>query len=90
MRLYCSCSGYIGRNWAMLFASGGHHVVLFDISSPQLEIAIVDIKKQFENYKQNGLLKGSLSIEELCQLISVSSSLVESVSGAAHVQVYMF
>lgn len=71
----------------MLFASGGHSVVLFDISSAQLEAALIDIKNQMNAYKERGLLKGTLPVNEQCQLITTSDSLDDAVANASHIQV---
>ncbi len=71
----------------MLFASGGHSVVLFDIAKGQLEAALIDIRSQLNNYKEKGLLKGTLSVDEQYGLISVSSSLEDAVANASHIQV---
>lgn len=62
-------SGLIGRSWAMLFASAGYHVTLYDIHQPSLKVAMTDVKHQLNSLKQTGMLRGSLSVEEQCKLI---------------------
>lgn len=37
-------SGLIGRSWAMIFASAGFEVVLFDIQETQVKAALADIE----------------------------------------------
>lgn len=37
-------SGLIGRSWAMIFASAGFEVVLFDIQESQVKAALADIE----------------------------------------------
>ena len=41
-------SGLIGRSWAMIFASAGYQVVLFDIKQEQVNAALVDMYVYWE------------------------------------------
>lgn len=38
------CSGLIGRGFAMMFASAGYHVVMYDILPEQIKDALSNIK----------------------------------------------
>lgn len=79
-------SGLIGRSWAMIFASAGHTVTLYDIEPRQVDAALEDIKKQLQELFKNGQLRGSLSVEEQVALISGSNHLAQALTGAQHVQ----
>ncbi|KAI2568897.1 crystallin lambda 1 [Homo sapiens] len=79
-------SGVIGRSWAMLFASGGFQVKLYDIEQQQIRNALENIRKEMKLLEQAGSLKGSLSVEEQLSLISGCPNIQEAVEGAMHIQ----
>ncbi|XP_040122745.1 lambda-crystallin homolog [Oryx dammah] len=79
-------SGLIGRSWAMLFASAGFSVKLFDIEPRQVTDALVSLRKEMKMLELSGYLKGELGAEEQLSLISGCSDLREAVEGALHVQ----
>jgi len=79
-------SGLIGRSWAMIFASAGYNVVLFDIKKEQVDGALADIKTQLEVLKRDGLLRGNLTPKQQMQLISGTDNIQQAVEGAIHVQ----
>ncbi|XP_040844290.1 lambda-crystallin homolog [Ochotona curzoniae] len=79
-------SGLIGRSWAMLFASGGFKVKLYDIEQQQITNALENIRKEMKALEQAGSLKGSLSAEQQLSLISGCSNLAEAIEGAVHIQ----
>lgn len=79
-------SGLIGRSWAMIFASAGFEVVLFDIQDTQVKAALADIEKQLEALTKSGLLRGSLSAAEQLKLISGTNNLVEACKDTVHIQ----
>ncbi|XP_058526972.1 lambda-crystallin homolog isoform X2 [Ochotona princeps] len=80
-------SGLIGRSWAMLFASGGFKVKLYDIEQQQITNALESIRKEMKALEQAGSLKGSLSAQQQLSLISGCSNLAEAIEGAVHIQV---
>ncbi|XP_063300973.1 lambda-crystallin homolog [Pelobates fuscus] len=79
-------SGLIGRSWAMVFASGGFRVKLYDIVKEQVTAALEDIRKQMEDLKKSGMLRGTLSVNEQMALISGSSDLKTALEGAVFIQ----
>lgn len=79
-------SGLIGRSWALLFASGGFKVKLYDIEQQQITNALEVIRKELKSLEQSGSLKGSLSAEQQSALISGCVNLAEAVEGAMHIQ----
>ncbi|XP_054433416.1 lambda-crystallin homolog isoform X2 [Pteronotus mesoamericanus] len=79
-------SGLIGRSWAMLFASGGYRVKLYDIEQQQITNALENIRKDMKLLEQSGSLKGLLSAEQQLSLITGCSNIQEAVEGAMHIQ----
>ncbi|XP_051842557.1 lambda-crystallin homolog isoform X2 [Antechinus flavipes] len=80
-------SGLIGRSWAMLFASGGFKVKLYDIEQQQITNALENIRKEMKTLEQNGTLKGSLSADQQLALISGCTDIKVAVEGAIYIQV---
>ncbi|XP_077014917.1 lambda-crystallin homolog isoform X1 [Tamandua tetradactyla] len=79
-------SGLIGQSWAMLFASGGFKVKLYDIEQQQITNALENIRKEMKLLEQSGSLKGPLSADQQLSLISGCSTLQDAAEGAVHVQ----
>jgi len=79
-------SGLIGKSWAMIFASEGFNVVLYDVVESQVTKAIQDIKSELVQFEEAGTLRGSLVAADQSELISGTNSLEECVSGARYIQ----
>uniref|UniRef100_A0A069DSF5 L-gulonate 3-dehydrogenase n=1 Tax=Panstrongylus megistus TaxID=65343 RepID=A0A069DSF5_9HEMI len=79
-------SGLIGRSWAMLFASAGYSVTIYDVIQQQVENAKTDIKQQLLTLEKNNILRGKLSAEQQITLISGTSSLEDCLKGAKYIQ----
>lgn len=79
-------SGLIGKSWAMVFASGGFRVRLYDIVKEQVTAALEDIRKQMDELTKSGMLRGSLSADQQISLISGSSDLKTALEGAIFIQ----
>jgi len=79
-------SGLIGKSWAMIFASVGYKVVLYDVDAGQVERALSNIKEELVEFENAGTLRGTLPAAEQAKLISGTASLAECVTGAKYIQ----
>merc|ERR1712002_540178 len=79
-------SGLIGKSWAMIFASVGYKVVLFDVESSQVKTALENIKAELLEFEAAGTLRGDLGAAAQAELISGTDSLSDCVAGAKYVQ----
>lgn len=79
-------SGLIGQFWAMIFASGGYSVSVYDISEVIVSKALTQIKEKLTQYEQQGCLRGTTSAEEQAALISGHVDLAECLQGACYIQ----
>jgi L-gulonate 3-dehydrogenase len=79
-------SGLIGRSWAMLFAGAGYSVSMYDTNPDQLKVAVDDIKQQLHHLKEQGLLRGQLTIDEQMKLLTTTSDLKTAMHNAIYVQ----
>uniref|UniRef100_A0A3Q2Z588 Crystallin, lambda 1 n=1 Tax=Hippocampus comes TaxID=109280 RepID=A0A3Q2Z588_HIPCM len=82
--------GLIGRSWAMVFASGGYNVKLYD-NQPGLALnALNEIKKQMMELQEAGMLRGQLSATQQLALLSSHEDLQQALQGAFFVQECVF
>ncbi|EDW60450.1 lambda-crystallin homolog [Drosophila virilis] len=79
-------SGLIGRAWAMLFASAGYRVQLYDILESQVTTALAELRKELQQLESKGRLRGELSAERQYALISGCIQLEQLVQDALHIQ----
>jgi len=79
-------SGLIGQSWAMIFASVGYKVSIYDIVESQVENALKQAKTQLKKLEERGLLRGKLSADEQFNCISGSTDIKQAISGAFFLQ----
>jgi len=79
-------SGLIGKSWAMIFASVGYEVVMYDVDAKQVEESIKNIRSELMVFEREGTLRGSLPAPKQADLISGTSSLKECVTNAIYIQ----
>ena len=77
-------SGLIGRSWAMVFARGGHDVVLWDQDAAQVDRALEHIVRTLPSLAEAGLL--TEAPETLLARMNPASSLAEALRDTAFVQ----
>ncbi|CAL8134694.1 unnamed protein product [Orchesella dallaii] len=79
-------SGIVGKSWAMLFASAGHQVRLYDSFPQALEAAPQQITEKLKSLEANGQLRGKIPADEQIALISYKNDLKEALKGATYIQ----
>jgi len=79
-------SGLIGQSWAMIFASVGYKVSIYDIVASQVENALTQAKKQLKTLEERGLLRGTLTAEEQFSCISGCTDIKQAIAGAFFLQ----
>ncbi|GAA6219146.1 lambda-crystallin homolog [Lates japonicus] len=83
-------SGLIGRSWAMVFASGGYSVKIYDNQPGQAAKAITEIRKQLEELEEAHMLRGELTAMQQLTLLSSYDDLAQALEGAFFVQECVF
>ncbi|MBW2101238.1 MAG: 3-hydroxyacyl-CoA dehydrogenase family protein [Deltaproteobacteria bacterium] len=84
-RFACVGAGLIGQGWATVFASGGHRVLLQDLSPEILERAAAGVKANLEFLERSGLLAPGES-ETAFSRLRTTLDLEEAVAEADYVQ----
>jgi len=79
-------SGLIGKSWAMIFASVGYEVTLYDIESSAVSAALASIRSELLELEAAGTLRGRLPAAEQADLIRGTDRLEECLAGAKYVQ----
>ena len=78
--------GLIGKSWAMIFASAGYKVTLFDILESQVSAALTNIASELVQFEKDGVIRGQLSATDQTALISGSSNLSDCIKDCVYVQ----
>ncbi|XP_048258419.1 lambda-crystallin homolog isoform X2 [Haliotis rufescens] len=79
-------SGQIGGSWAVLFASAGYQVALYDVIPDRVTRTLESLLEQLHSLSRGGLLRGTLGVEEQWGRIRGVQDLGECVTGAIWVQ----
>lgn len=79
-------SGLIGGSWAMLFASVGYQVQIYDIVKEQTEKALKNIENELNRLEKEKILRGKLNAAEQLKCISGTTDLNELVQDAIYIQ----
>lgn len=79
-------SGLIGGSWAMIFASVGYQVQIYDIVPEQINTALKRIESELKRLEKENLLRGNLTAEQQIKCITGTTDLKELVKGAAYIQ----
>lgn len=75
-------SGLIGRSWAMIFASAGYQVMIYDIVSEQVNNALTDIREQLLKLELQNTLRGNLTAQQQSSLIRGTEDLKQVTENA--------
>ncbi|PVD19038.1 hypothetical protein C0Q70_21597 [Pomacea canaliculata] len=79
-------SGLVGRSYAMLFASAGYDVRVYDASKEQLQRAVADMEQQLSALAADGLQRGCLTVQQTMAHVTATDSLEDCVTGARYIQ----
>ena len=72
-------SGLVGKSWAMIFASAGYNVTLYDIDKDQVTKALSNIADELDQFEKEGVLRGKISAAAQKELISGTTELSECI-----------
>lgn len=79
-------SGLIGGSWAMIFASVGYSVEIYDIIPEQIENALKRIEAELISLEKSKLLRGTLSAAEQFKRITGTTDIKQLVKNATYIQ----
>lgn len=79
-------SGLIGGSWAMIFASVGYKVQIYDIVPDQIDKALKHIAAELKRLEKENLLRGTLTAEQQIKCISGTTDINQLVKNAAYIQ----
>lgn len=79
-------SGLIGRSWAMIFASAGYKVTIYDIQESLVKTALNEISLRLQKLEMDKTLRGTLSASEQIQLIDGCNDLKTIVQSNSFLQ----
>ena len=87
---FCFGSGQIGQSWALLFASAGYKVALYDVIPENVTKGLEIILQQLKYLEKENYLRGSLPLQTQYDRISKADTVGECVKNAIYVQVSIY
>lgn len=79
-------SGLIGGSWAMIFASAGYQVQIYDIVPEQITGALKRVEGELKRLENENLLRGTLTAEQQFKCITGTTDINELVKGTTYIQ----
>ncbi|XP_045446457.1 lambda-crystallin homolog [Melitaea cinxia] len=79
-------SDEVAMSWALIFASVGYQVLLFDIIQEQVYNALKEIKFRLKRSQELGILRGTLNAKEQFRCIKGTNNLMKAVRNATFIQ----
>lgn len=79
-------SGLIGGSWAMIFASVGYQVKIYDIVPEQIDGALKRIDTELKRLETENLLRGTLTAEQQMKCITGTTDIKELVKDTTYIQ----
>lgn len=79
-------SGLIGGSWAMIFASVGYQVKIYDIVPEQIDTCLKRIDTELKRLEKESLLRGKLTADQQMKCITGTTDINELVKNAMYIQ----